>query len=166
MPLWSVSSSRLTVSSNSPITRVRRICSHSQSNTTKTKAHRKKDTPAMAAFWKIKQKDPEEYEKDRVSKYAQYFQDNNILPIPEISKALEPQILLFIISDLKTKRVARWKKENFEECLPTADISCCYYCHLNFATLDVLLQMEEQAAKLARSSISANFFQLQPEYTA
>ena len=34
--------------------------------------------------WKIIQKRPDEYEKDRVGKYANYFKGNEILPIPEL----------------------------------------------------------------------------------
>ena len=33
--------------------------------------------------WNTQQKNPEDYEKDRVGKYADYFKGNEILPIPE-----------------------------------------------------------------------------------
>ena len=48
--------------------------------------------------WKVQQKDPEEYEKDRVDKYKQYFKSNEILPIPEILEKLEPRILSLVVS--------------------------------------------------------------------
>ena len=34
--------------------------------------------------WKGQQRGPADYEKDRVGKYAKYFNGNEILPIPEI----------------------------------------------------------------------------------
>ena len=50
--------------------------------------------------WKIQQKGPEEYEKDRVGKYAEYFKDNEILPIPELLQKLEPRIVSLVVMDL------------------------------------------------------------------
>ena len=44
------------------------------------------------ASWKVLQKSPEEYDRDRVGKYAQYFQGNIVLPIPEISEAWNPAL--------------------------------------------------------------------------
>ena len=65
--------------------------------------------------WKSQQRGPEDYERDRVGKYAQYFKGNEILPIPEIVEQLEPRILLLVVSDIKTKRLVGLKKEIFEE---------------------------------------------------
>ena len=55
------------------------------------------------APWKVQQRGPDDYERDRVGKYAQYFVGNEILPIPEIVQALEPRILSLVVSDLKTR---------------------------------------------------------------
>ena len=98
-----------------------------------------------------------------MGKYAQYFQGNIIFPIPEISKVLEPRILSLVITDLKTKRLTGLKKDTFEELL-TARIPCQYFCRCSFVTWDVLLPMEEQAAKISGSNIMTKFFWLQLEY--
>ena len=34
--------------------------------------------------WKVQQRDPEDYERERVGKYAEYYKGNEIFPIPEI----------------------------------------------------------------------------------
>ena len=34
--------------------------------------------------WKGQQREPDDFERDRVGKYAKYFKENEILPIPEI----------------------------------------------------------------------------------
>ena len=51
-------------------------------------------TPASpqseSATWRAIKKSSEDYERDRVGKYAQYFHENNIHPIPEFVEALEP----------------------------------------------------------------------------
>ena len=60
--------------------------------------------------WNVQQKDPEEYEKGRVGKYAQYFKGIEILPILEILEKLEPRILLPVVTDLKTRRLVRLEK--------------------------------------------------------
>ena len=79
-------------------------------------------------------KGPEDYERDRVGKYAQYFKGNEILPIPEVSKVLEPQILSWVVSDLKTRRLIGLQKDKFEKFLCTAGIPCQYFCRRSFAT--------------------------------
>ena len=63
----------------------------------------------QALPWKIKQLAPEEYEKDRVGKYAEYFKGNEILPIPEILQRLEPRIVSLVVSDID--KAACWLKE-------------------------------------------------------
>ena len=60
--------------------------------------------------WKVQQRGPEDYERDRVGKYAKYFKGNEILPIPEIVQKMEPRILSLVISDLKTKKLWGSKK--------------------------------------------------------
>ena len=57
--------------------------------------------------WKGQQRGPDDFEKDRVGKYAKYFKGNEILPNPEIGEKIEPRILSLVISDLKTKRLLR-----------------------------------------------------------
>ena len=114
--------------------------------------------------WKGQQRKPEDYERDRVGKYAKYFKGNEILPIPEIVQKMEPRILSLVISDLKTKRLVGLKKETFEEVLRKAGIPYQYFCRKSFATWDVLLPTEEQAAKAAANNITTKHFRLQPEY--
>ena len=55
--------------------------------------------------WKIRQRDPEEYEQDRVGKYADYFKDNELLPIPEILQKLEPD------GDRPKNKAAGWAQK-------------------------------------------------------
>ena len=110
------------------------------------------------ASWKVSQESLEEYERDRVGKYAPYFQGNVILPIPEISEALDPCIILLIVVDIKTRGFAELKKDTFGELMRTAGIPGQYFCRESFATWDVLLPTKEQAAKLAESCISMKFF--------
>ena len=117
-----------------------------------------------ATPWKVQQRGPEDYERDRVGKYAQYFKGNEILPIPEIVQQMEPRILSLVISDLKTKRLVGLKIETFEGLLRKAGIPCQYFCRGSFATWDVLLPTEEQAVKAAASNIMTKHFRLQPEY--
>ena len=53
-----------------------------------------------------------DYQRDRVEKYAEYFKQNEILPIPELVKAVEPKHLSFVVTDLRTRRLAGIKKRN------------------------------------------------------
>ena len=52
--------------------------------------------PATPVSWlsQIKKKSPSGYKKDRVEKYAKYFKNNEILPIPELVEAVEPKTVL------------------------------------------------------------------------
>ena len=99
-----------------------------------------------------------------MGKYTKHFKGNEILPIPEIVEKLKPRILSLVISDLKTKRLVGLNKETFEELLRKAGIPCQYFCRKSFATWDVLLPTEEQAAKTAATNIITKNFRLQPEY--
>ena len=108
---------------------------------------------------------PEDYRKDRVDKYAQYLKGNRILPIPELVEAVQPNNLSFIITDIKTRRLAGIKKKNtFEEWLKTERILAKCFCRCSFATWDVQPPSEEQAVKLAGGNINSKFFLVQPEY--
>ena len=60
--------------------------------------------------WKIQQKNPEDYKKDWVGKYADYFKGNKILPIPEILQKLEPRIVSLVVTDLKSRQLVGLKK--------------------------------------------------------
>ena len=119
-------------------------------------------TPASP--WKIQQRDLEDYQKDRVGKYAEFFVGNEILPIPEIVKKVEPRIVSLVVTDLKTRRLVGLKRESFEDLLRTSGVPCQYLCRKSFATWDVLMPAKEQAAKIAVNNISTKFFRLQPEY--
>ena len=124
--------------------------------------------PAMPVSWlsqlQKKKKSPEDHENDRVTKYAKYFKENEILPIPELVEAVKPKTLSFVVTDLRTRRLAGLKKESFEELLKTAGIPGKYFYRRSFSTWDVLLPSEEIAKKLAISIIITKYFRLQPEY--
>ena len=51
-------------------------------------------SPAMPVSWAIKKKSPQDYERDRVEKYAQYFQGDEILPVPKLVE-VEPKTVLY-----------------------------------------------------------------------
>ena len=71
------------------------------------------NSPATPVSWTIKGKNAEEHKRDRVGKYAPYFQDNTILPIPNLVAAVEPKTLSLIVTDLRTRRLTGLKKESF-----------------------------------------------------
>ena len=99
-----------------------------------------------------------------MGRFAKYFKGNEILPIPEIADRIAPRVLSLVVSDLKTKRLVGLTKEVFEELIRKAGIPCQYFCRKSFATWDVLLPTEKQAAKTAESDITTKHFRLQPEY--
>ena len=99
-----------------------------------------------------------------LGKYASYFQGNLILPIPEISDALDPRIISFVVVDIKTRIFADLKKDTFEELMCTEGIPGQYFCRRSFATWDVLLPTKELGARLAESRVTTKFFRFQPEY--
>ena len=121
--------------------------------------------PPAPASWtvQISKKDPINCRRMR-EKYEKYFQGNRILPIPELVKEVQPKIVSFVITDLKSRRLAGIRKETFEDLLRAADIPAKYYCRRSFATWDVLLPNEELATKLAGGNITLKYFRLQPEY--
>ena len=125
-------------------------------------------TPTNAVSWSTQiqkqKKKPSDYESDRVNKYAKYFRENEILPIPELVQAVEPKTLSFVVTDIKTRRLASLNKEKFEEILKSAGIPGKFICRRSFATWDVLLPTEELAKKLASNNINTKYFRLQPEY--
>ena len=84
-----------------------------------------------------KKKSPIDFTKSR-EKYTKYFQGNRILPIPELVQEVQPKIISFVMTDLKTRRLAGIKKETFEDLLKAAGIPAKYYCRRSFATWDVL----------------------------
>ena len=93
-----------------------------------------------------------------MGKYVPYFQDNVILPIPEISEALDPRIISLVVVDIKTRRFAGLKKNTSEEVMRTAGIPGQYFSRRSFATWDVLQLTKEQAVKLDESCISTKSF--------
>ena len=134
-----------------------------------TETQESQDSPIPPAqksptAWKGQQRGPEDHERDRVGRYAKYFKGNEILPIPEIAEKIIPRVLSLVVSDLKTKRLVGLNKETFEDLLRKAGIPCQYFCRKSFATWDVLLPSEEQAAKMATKDIITKHFRLQPEY--
>ena len=73
--------------------------------------------------WKIQQKNPEDYEKDRVGKYADYFKGNEILPIPEIILKMEPRIVSLVdsLSDWRRKGSKTWYGKRASHANTSAD---------------------------------------------
>ena len=122
------------------------------------------ETTAIPTPWSQKMKISEDYAKDRVGKYAQYFQKDRILPIPELVKAVEPKTLSFIFSYTRTRSLAGLKKEIFKGLLKTAGVPSRYFCRRSFSIWDVLLPLEDLAKKLAVETITVKSYQLQPEY--
>ena len=123
--------------------------------------------PSIPVSWSTQanKKTAQDYKKDRVEKYAQYFKGNRILPIPELVEAVQPKTLSLIVSDIKTRRLAGLKKEKFEEILKAAGIPARYFCRRSFATWDILLPSQELATKLASNNcINTKQYRLQPEY--
>ena len=110
------------------------LSSQSQSESPIQPGKRTRSTNPVTSPWKIQQRDPEEYEKNRVGKYADYFKGNEILPIPEILQKLEPRIVSLVVTDLKTRRLVGLKKEGFEDLLRKAGVPCQYSCRRSFAT--------------------------------
>ena len=90
--------------------------------------------PIKIAPWSQKWKTAEDYAKDRMGKYAQYFEKDRILSIPELVQAVGQKNLSFVISDLRTRRSVRLKKETMEELLKTAGVPRRYFCRRSFAT--------------------------------
>ena len=127
-------------------------------------AQKPKETAVSWYSHCVNKKSPCDYARDRVEKYGQYFKDGEILPIPELVEAVEPKTLSFVVTDIKTKRLAGIKKETFEDLLKTANIPGKYFYRRSFATWDVLLPSEEAAKRLAGGNITTRFFRLQPEY--
>ena len=136
----------------------------SSSASTIPPAQKPKETTVSWSSHCVNQKTPSDYARDRAEKYANYFKEGEILPIPELVKEVEPKTLSFVVTDLKTKRLAGLKKETFEDLLKSANIPGKYFCRRSFATWDVLLPSEEVAKKLAGGNITTRFFRLQPEY--
>ena len=108
-------------------------------------------------------KSPEDYANDR-AKYIQFFKGNRILPRLDLVEVVQPKIISFIVTDLKTRRLAGIKKDTFEEQLKAAGIPVRYFCRKSFATSDVLLPLEDLAKKLAGSNISSKYYRLQLKY--
>ncbi len=100
--------------------------------------------PSIPVSWSTQanKKTAQDYKKDRVEKYAQYFKGNRILPISELVEAVQPKTLSLIVSDIKTRRLAGLKKEKFE-ILKAAGIPARYFCRRSFATWDILLPSQE-----------------------
>ena len=121
--------------------------------------------PSVLASWtaQITKKAPINYEKIR-GKYEKYFQGNRILPIPELVQEVQPKIVSFVVTDIKTRRLAGIRKETFEDLLKAAGIPAKYYSWRSFATWDVLLPNEDLATKLIGGNITSKYFQQQPEY--
>ena len=94
----------------------------SSSASTIPSAQKPKETTVSWSSHCVNQKTPSDYARDRAEKYADYFKEGEILPIPELVKEVEPKTLSFVVTDLKTKKLAGLKKETFEDLLKSANI--------------------------------------------
>ena len=79
-------------------------------------------------------------------------------------KTVEPRILSFIISDVKTNELVSITKEQFEELLLSNRVPCKCYRRCSFAKWSVVMSTEEEAKKLSEQNIVTEFFRLKPEY--
>ena len=86
------------------------------------------------------------------------------MPIPELLQEVQPKTISFVVTGLKTRRLAGLRKDTFEEILKGAGIPAKYYCRRSFATWEVLLPSKELVIKLAGDNITTKHFRLQPEY--
>ena len=99
---------------------------------------------SMPASWMtqtIKKIPLQDHVKNR-EKYAQYFQGNKILPIHELVQEVQPKIVSFVVSDLKTRRLAGLRKETFEVILKTAGIPTKYYCKRSFSKKEIPIKTQ------------------------
>ena len=83
-----------------------------------------KDSLFTSTPWRAPQKTLENYERDRVEKYPQYFNGNTILPILELNKEFKPLTVSFVVSDNKIRRLAGLRREAFEEVHQAARVPC------------------------------------------
>ena len=100
---------------------------------------------------------PEEYERDRVNKYAKHFRGNALLSIHNVTIQLETRTVSFIIMDLRSKRLASLKKKAFLELLRSFRAPCWYYSRQSYATWDIQLPTETEAKKYAAKNIVIKF---------
>ena len=110
--------------------------------------------------WSPPKKTAEDYARDWVGKYAQYFEKDRILPIPELVEAVEPKNPILRHIRLDDQEIGRGKEIHIRGVLKDP---CRYFCRLKFAMWDILLPSEYLAKKLA-GNITTKFFRLQPEY--
>ena len=115
----------------------------SESSTPASTIPQVQKVPSMPVSWltQANKKTPQDYKKDRAEKYAQYFQGNQILPIPELVEAVQPKTLSLIITDIKTRRLAGLKKRQIrrtfkssrnpldtsEDAALLPGMSCCHH---------------------------------------
>ena len=100
------------------------------------------------------QKGPGDYERAKVKEYDYSTK----------TQTVEPRILSFIISDVKTNELVSITKEQFEELLLSNGVPCKCYCRCSFAKWLVVMSTEEEAKKLSEQNIVTEFFRLKPEY--
>ncbi len=72
-----------------------------------------------ASLLGYKEEIPVRLRKDWMGKYAPTLR-KTILPIPKLVAEIVPKTLFFIVTNLKTRRLAGLKKETFGELLRTA----------------------------------------------
>ena len=85
-----------------------------------------------------KQKSSEQYNKDRVRKYALYLKGTEIFPIPELVAETETKILSYLITDLRKNKLAGIREDTFKDLLKSTCIPCRYFSRRILSTWDVL----------------------------
>ena len=70
-------------------------------------------SPATTVSWPIKKRSAEDYKKDKVGKYAPYFQGNHILSIPKLVTAVEPKTLPFSYIRSDDQDINKFKEGDF-----------------------------------------------------
>ena len=88
----------------------------SQPSSSASSTQPEQKVPSIPASWgtKITQKQSSKDDTKIRERYEKYFQVNRILPIPELVHEVQPKIISFVVTDLKTKRLAGIKKDTFE----------------------------------------------------
>ena len=73
--------------------------------------------PSIPVSWSTQanKKSPQDYKKERVEKYAQYFKENWILPIPELVEAVQPKTLSLIVPDINPGDWLDLKKKSLKK---------------------------------------------------
>ena len=79
-------------------------------------------------------------------------------------ETLGPRVLSFIVSDLKAKKLSRFKRKTFEDIMRTSGNPWRYFCHCSYAAWDIQLPSKKKTQKQAEKCIVTKFFWQQLGY--